>query len=477
MHSGAVNAQSMNWFKENNIFDARKNGRATAPPAKVKAPVGAKTPPPAKTTSVVPVKAAPTLPRRPANKTEQAHAAIVKRIGRGDNRHNKVFSNCVPPEYGHRADDMSACSHKLEYARARDLREHFSSDNEREAMRATLRFATNYVTGYISSKDMLAFGRAENVNTKDGLEYVQESQCTICGYKFKDNTRPWLLYVVLREPPRAPSEGDEPEPPQPPNTPDRFDFACFDCTEEFKDPLNSFEIYPGLTAVHTKKLFESGFFYQYIFPLEFNVQYFKRDKIQIKHHEGPFETMQRLLRDHRGPNEHIMYISFSTTGGLVLKETNYDARILRYRNLFDAPTVADDVNCFTVSSPSQLMKALDDRRFDTINGTVFVEMYGFAIQEFVTGVVTFPVRPVKGNYCVACKKTKLYHNNPVICCSRCGFTNRFVFGDKYDALYFHWEAVQTHKEHNELVRYYDLKLHARICDERLKAALAKNIDV
>nr|WHM28319.1 me53 [Dasychira pudibunda nucleopolyhedrovirus] len=454
----------MNWFKENNIFDNKL----------AKKPAASK--PGASSTASRP--AASPAPRRvkPFNKSELAHAAIVKRIGRGSDRLNEISASFVPPEYGFRFDEVPACSHKLEYACERDLREHFLSDNEREAMKSLLRFATNYVLGYINSKDMLTFGRAAGLKLKNELEYVQESECTMCGYKFKDNTRVWMLYVIVRHPPRAASADEEFVPS--PNTPDCFEFACCDCADNYPDQLNSHQVYPGINSLHAQRLFEAGFFYQYVFPLEYKTEYFTYNDVKIVHHEGPFKIIQRLLREYKRPNEHIVSITLRTTGGVVLKEINHNVRLMRYRNIYKEPTASDDVNCFTVSSSSALMEALDSGVFDSIQGTVFAEIYGFAIQEFVTGVITFPVRPVKGNYCAVCKKNKMYYSNPVLCCSKCGFTNRYIFNGKYDDLYFHPEAVQTHATHSthgEFVRYYNLKLHAKICRERLEEYEAQNL--
>ncbi|QDL56941.1 ME53 [Dione juno nucleopolyhedrovirus] len=449
----------MNWFRENNIFDRRP--ATSVAKSSVPVPVAragrAATPTPAPRTS------------KPVGRTQQMHAAIAKRIKRGANKLNTYYGALVPPEYGFRFDDVPVPSHKLEYAHERDLREHFLSDNEREAMKSLLRFATNYVLGYVNSKDMLMFGRAAGIKVKDGLEHVQESECTMCGYKFKTNTRLWELYVIVRHPPRYDDDNDD-EPVSPKSkAPGNFEFACCDCNDSYHDRLNSHKIYPSINSVHAQRLFEAGFFYQYVFPLEYKVKHFTFNDIEILHHEGPFKIIQRLLQsEYKRPNEHIISLTLSTTGGIVLKEINHNVRLTRYRNIFSAPTTADDVNCFTVTGPSALMEALDSRSFDSIHGTVFAEIYGFAIQEFVTGIITFPLRPVKNGYCTACKKTKMYYTNPVINCSKCGFTNRYIFNGKYDYLYFHPEAVRIYETHNELVRYYDLKLHARICRERLK---------
>ncbi|AHD25504.1 me53 [Choristoneura murinana nucleopolyhedrovirus] len=430
----------MKWFRENNIFDRRspRNAPADRPAAATAGP------------------ASPAARRaKPFNKSEQAHAAIIKRIGRGSDKFNEISASLVPPEYGFRFDNVPACSHKLDYAYERDLREHFLSDNEREAMKSLLRFATNYVLGYVNSKDMLTFGRAAGLKTKDGLEHVQESECTMCGYKFKDNTRVWMLYVIVRQPP-------------PPNALGRFEFACCECADNYHDQLNSHQVYPGISSIHAQRLFEAGFFYQYVFPLEYKLEHFTFNDVKIVHHEGPFKIIQRLLREYKRPNEHIISITLRTTGGVALKVNDDNVRLMRYRNIYKEPTASDDVNCFTVSSPSTLMKTIANGTFNSIQGTVFAEIYGFAIQEFVTGVITFPLKPAKGSYCTACKKNKMYYTNPVINCSKCGFTNRYIFNGKYDYIYFHPEAVQTHAAHGEFVRYYDLKLHAKICRERLE---------
>ncbi|AAP29907.1 me53 [Choristoneura fumiferana multiple nucleopolyhedrovirus] len=443
----------MKWFRENNIFDKRSSRTAAAD----KPAVATQGP------------ASPAARRvKPLNKSEQAHAAIIKRIGRGSDKLNDISASLVPPEYGFRFDNVPACSHKLEYACERDLREHFLSDNEREAMKSLLRFATNYVLGYVNSKDMLTFGRAANLKTKDGLEHVQESECTMCGYKFKENTRVWMLYVIVRHPPRSLSASEEPAAPPSPDAPGHFEFACCECADNYHDQLNSHQVYPGISSVHAQRLFKSGFFYQYVFPLEFRLEHFTFNDIKIVHHDGPFKIMQRLLREYKRPNEHIISITLRTTGGIALKVINDNVRLMRYRNIYKEPTASDDVNCFTVSSRSTLMETIDNGTFNAIQGTVFAEIYGFAIQEFVTGVVTFPLKPVKGGHCISCKKNKMYYTNPIINCSKCGFTNRYIFKNKYDHIYFHAEAVQTHAINGEFIRYYDLKLHAKICRERLE---------
>ena len=446
----------MNWFRENNIFNAPQRSTTAQLPA-------------ARLTKVATPAASPCVRRPPIktllNKTEQAHVACVKRIGRVNSKPNDSAAGHVSPEFGHR---FETSYDNLESDIVRDLRVHFLSDNERAAMKATLQFATNYVTGYINSKDMLTFNQTTQFKTKHDLEHVQESVCTICGYKFKENTRPWFLFVIVRQPPMTSDEDEVRQ--KPPNKPGSFEFACSDCSEEHNDPLNTYEIYPKINSVHIKRLFEAGFFYQYIFPLEFEVEYFRHTDIEIKQHKGPFKVLQQLLLEYKNPNETIMFIALRTTGDLVLKEINHNVQLNRYRNVFKTPTSAKDVNCFIINDPSNLMEALTDNRFDRINGTLFAEIYGYAIQEFVTGVITFPVRPTKSGYCTACKKAKMYYSNPVINCSRCGFTNRYIFKGKYDDYYFHQEAVQTHAAHGEFIRYYDINLHKKICHERLEDA-------
>jgi hypothetical protein len=440
----------MNWFKKNNIFNTPQRSPAARP-------------------LLTRVESAPPCVRRPPtktqlNKTEQMHAACVKSIRR-TSKSNISGAGHVPPEYGHR---FETSYDTLESDVVRDLRLHFLSENERAAMLATLRFATNFVTGYINSKDMLTFNQMTQFKTKQDLEHVQESACTICGYKFKDNTRPWFLFVIVRQPPKTDDEDNGGVQDKPPNKPGSFEFACTDCSEKHNDPLNTHEIYPKINSLHVKRLFEAGFFYQFIFPLEFKLEHFTQKNIEIKQHKGPFKVLQQLLIDYKRPNETIMFISLKTTGDLVLKEVNYNVQLSRYRNVFKTPTSANDVNCFAINDPSSLMEAIADGRFDRINGTLFAEIYGYAIQEYVTGVITFPVRPAKAGYCAECKKTKMYYSNPVLNCSRCGFTNRYVFKGKYDELYFHPEAVKTHISNGEFIRYYDIKLHKNICRQHLE---------
>lgn len=424
----------MNWFRENNIFDDRRMQKS----------VGGKT--------ALPSKLKPQQQQQ--NKNEQAYADIIKVVKRGKNNLNKISACFVPPEYGFQFDDVS---HRgLDYNVERDLREHFLSDNEREAMKSLLRFATNYMLGYINSKDMLTFGRsAGSMKVKDKLEHVQESECTMCGYKFKDNTRVWLLYVIVRR-----SKDD--------NVPITFEFACCECHDNYRDSLNSYQIYPHIESVHVRKLFEAGFFYQYIFPLNFKNTQLTLKNIEITKHDGPFKIIQELLRKHKRPNDHIIYITLRTMNGIVLKEINHNVQLSRYRNIFKKPTVSDDINCFIVNDPSALMEAITNKSFDSIHGTLFAEIHLLEIEEFVTGVITFPVKPSKNNSCSACKRTKKFYNNPVINCSRCGFTNRYNFKGDYDYIYFNPKAVQTHETNGEIVRYYDLKLHDIICKQNLK---------
>nr|UIX56143.1 ME53 [Hyphantria cunea nucleopolyhedrovirus]UIX56282.1 ME53 [Hyphantria cunea nucleopolyhedrovirus] len=457
----------MNWFRENNIFDAKPAKAPRGKPADKKQQ-GAAAPSTVARQFASAAAASPVTRRGKLNKSQQTYETIATRLKRGKNIQNKMSAGLVPPEYGFQfEDEPTPCSHTLDYSQERDLREHFLSENERKAMKSLLRFATNYVLGYVNSKDMLTFGRAARLQVKNGLEHVQESECTMCGYKFKDNTRLWMLYVIVRQPPRKPSAGDEPEPEPPRNVPGSFEFACCDCGNSYHPQLHSHQVYPSINSLHAQRLFEAGFFYQYVFPLQYQRRWVTDDSLQVVNQNGPFQIVQELLKKHKRPNDHIISITLSTTGGVVLKEVNHGAKLTRYRNIFNKPTVSDDVDCFTVSSPSALMAALENDTFKTIQGTVFVEIYGFSIQEFVTGVITFPMKPVKGSYCTACKKNKMYYSNPVINCSKCGFTNRYIFNGKYDYIYFHPEAVQTHATHGELIRYYDLKLHVKICRERM----------
>lgn len=103
----------------------------------------------------------------------------------------------MPPEFGNKFEGLPAYSDKLDFKQERDLRMHFMSDLERDIMKATLKFSTNYIMGYINSKDMRMTGKfaSRPVKYKKTMEHMSDSRCTTCNYRFKDNTREWFCML------------------------------------------------------------------------------------------------------------------------------------------------------------------------------------------------------------------------------------------------------------------------------------------
>ncbi|ANF29666.1 me53 [Catopsilia pomona nucleopolyhedrovirus] len=394
-----------------------------------------------------------------ANSKMPTPSPIGRVIVRGKNENNPVHAIYVCPEYGEQFDKQIAHTKRLDYYRERDIRDHFLSDIERDVMLATLKFATNYVQGFINSKDMRLTGRNDKFKFKSKLEYVAETCCTVCKYKFKENTRMWFLYVVVNK-------------NMPTNDPERFDFCCNECFPKMGDALNTYELYPKFHLIDVHALSREGFFNHYIFPFDVSYVNFYKKEFQITDHNGDvFELIKNLLMYHKKYNENILNIELATVAGLVLKESYTSVLIQRYRHMINAykPTTIDDVDCFIAEGSSEMAHALKTRMFYNIKGTVFATVSVRAHKELPQlysgnggNVITFPVRPVANNYCKLCKKTKMHYRHPVLYCTKCGFTNRYHFGDKYKNCTYNSSVVKSYEAHNEMILFYDINEHKKL---------------
>ncbi|ABM05423.1 ME53 [Maruca vitrata nucleopolyhedrovirus] len=367
------------------------------------------------------------------------------------NRRDGYF---VPPDFGNKFEGLPKYSDKLDFKQERDLRMHFLSDLERDIMKATLKFATNYIIGYVNNKDMRMMGKfaSRSVKNKKSTEHMSESRCTSCNYRFKDDTRVWFLYVVIHI-------------KKPLDDPTRIDICCQDCYLYHNDALNSYEIYPSINSADLKHLAKERFFYQYIFPVSLDYTTEVKELRIDDHNCKVFEMIRRIIQNHKGSNECIEKIDLSTTGGLVLRETYNNIVLRRYRNIGVRPDVADDVDCFMLQDQSEMMDALQDNRFSGIKGTVFATVTIKRFTQALDGPITFPLKSklttAPNNYCKLCKKTKLYYKNPVLYCTKCGFTNVFHFY-KYSEFVYCPEAVKSFEMHNEMILYYDLKMYKKL---------------
>ncbi|AOT85487.1 me53 [Cyclophragma undans nucleopolyhedrovirus] len=340
----------------------------------------------------------------------------------------------------------------------RDLRQYFLSEVERTIMLATLKFSTNYIQGYIDSRDMRLMGKSAAAAAANGdlvkykaktTENVVESICTICKYKFKDDVKPWFLYVIVNK-------------DKPLNDPHRFDICCFECKNVTTNMLYCHEIYPRVHILDLHRLFRERFFFRYIFPFEVDCIKTYTKKYQITDHHGKlFELMQNLVLEHRRANEHIVEINLSTTAGLALKEKYSYIRLQRYRSMTDKPATADDVNCFVVEGDSEMLKALKTKMFQEIKGTVFASVLVREYSNMPDCVITFPLN--NSAFCKVCKKTKMHYKNPILYCTRCGFTDRHHFpNNKFMFLNYFSKAVKKYYMHNEMILYYDISLYKRL---------------
>nr|AFN09044.1 ME53 [Bombyx mori nucleopolyhedrovirus] len=441
------------FFRENNIFDAPKTGGkgrvkslptpvANSPLSPVRQPLKSNIKPPTRIS----------LPTRTFSAKSLEHSSISSSIVSKKPVVNRKDGYFVPPEFGNKFESLPAYSDKLDFKQERDLRMHFMSDLERNIMKATLKFSTNYIMGYINSKDMRMTGKfaSSSVKYKKTTEqHMSDSRCTTCNYRFKDNTRAWFLYVVVHI-------------GKPLDDSDRIDICCQKCYLYHNVPKTSYEIYPSINLVDLSYLARERFFYQYIFPVSLeHTTEVKELKID-DHNCKVFEIIRRIIRNHKEPNERIQTIDLSTTGGLVLRETYTNIVLQRYRSMCTRPDAADDVNCFILQEPSEMMAALQDNRFSGIKGTVFATVKVKKFTEVLDGgAITFPSRPTINNYCKLCKKTKLYYKNPVLYCTKCGFTNVYHFPE-YSKLVYYSKAIKNFEMHNEMIIYYDLKMYKKL---------------
>ncbi|AVA31115.1 me53 [Oxyplax ochracea nucleopolyhedrovirus] len=379
-------------------------------------------------------------------------------IVRGKNECNPANVLYLPPDYGNRFKKQNSLLKKLDCPVERDIREYFLSDVERKLMLATLNFATNYVQGYINTKDMRLASKwpGEMIKVKSTAESVTETHCTMCKYKFKENTRVWLLYVIVR-------------PNKPAKDPNKFNFCCNLCYSDTQDVINSYEIYPKFHLTDLHCLLREGFFHQYIFPLFCNRGKLYEKKYEIeKHYANVFELIQSLLLQYKKPEESVLKIELSTSTGSILNEHYSIVRVQRYRRMLcdvaDVVNNIDDVDCFIIDGTSEMMKLIKSNKSfcdvkDVVTATLLIRPYEF--QQQIGGVFTFPVKTIKSNYCVLCKRTKMYYKHPVLYCTKCGFTSKYRFY-KYSQLKYYPEIVKTYEMGNEMILFYDLDEYKKI---------------
>jgi hypothetical protein len=360
-----------------------------------------------------------------------------------DNIHNPGNLLYTCPEYGYCFQKETTRVKRLDYQKEHDIREFFLSDIERKVMLATLKFSTNYVLGFIDSKDIRKASKDDQFKYKT-KEHLVEAICTVCNYKFSDNTRLWHLSVWVRRDKK------------------KFDFCCKDCSVAAEDCLNMYDIYPRLSLNDLHHLNREGFFSRYIFPMD--VGYYsiiQQKRVEITDHHGDvFKIIQRLLLEHKLPEQHIFSITLSNMSHRVLVEEYKRIELQRYRCMIEKPQTRDDVNCFIVDNGSEMLDAVKNNTFKSIKGTVFAIIKYRTHKSVFAGVLTFPLKFSKNEYCQLCKKLKMYYKNPVLYCTKCGFTNRNQFIDKgtknFSDCLFETDFIKSRELNDEMILYYDM---------------------
>ncbi|AKN81021.1 ME53 [Lonomia obliqua multiple nucleopolyhedrovirus] len=384
--------------------------------------------------------------------SEKKSPILLPHSSKKDNSSNPGYKVYISPEYGNKFETGGVLKKKINIVEGEDIRDYFLSSTERNIMLATLKFSTNYVQGFVDSKDMRLMGKFDKrlAIFKTKSEFTCETYCTICMYKFKENTRLWYLYVIVRKDKAL-------------DDPSRFDICCNLCNIKVNDIMNTYEIYPRIHIRELHYLSSEGFFSRYIFPFDFtyaNQQQNRQKRLKIDDHHGDLlQIMQRLLFEYRdNDSEHVKDITLSTTGGIILKEQYDNIYVQRYRSMVTKPSSVNDVNCFMVDGKSEMLDAIQSKLFYQIKGTVFASINFCVHKSSFDGIITFPLRPDKNTYCILCKKSKMYHKNPILYCTKCGFTSKYHFktSSHFSNLNYISKAIQTVSMHNEMILYYDI---------------------
>jgi Baculoviridae ME53 len=421
------------FFKMFNIFNVPKTTLKTAPKN-----ARTKSLPSNGTTSNV-------VNTRSSSLRKAALGEKTKPFVRGNNNKGSIFY--TSPEFGDKFKDDEPKVKRLDSTIPHDIRSYFLSEIERKAMLATLKFSTNYVYGVIDTKDIRLMGAmADQFKYKTKESYV-ESRCTVCNYRFNDNTRAWKLYVWVHK------DKDL-------NDSKRFDFCCEECALNEDDYMNIHEIYPHINLTDFHKLNKDGFFTCYIFPQDvgfYNVEI--QRNIEVTNHNGnPYKIIQQILMEHKKEDEHIISITLATMGHKVLVEEYKRIDLQRYKCSTEEPTSIDEVDCFLVCDDSEMMEAVKTKIFTKILGTVFATVKIRPHKSSFVGVITFPLRFLR--FCALCKKPKLYNKNPILYCTKCGFTTRYRFANrefkKFLDLPFDNKYVKSREVNNEMILYYDV---------------------
>ncbi|UZE89695.1 ME53 [Parapoynx stagnalis nucleopolyhedrovirus] len=432
-----------------NIFNDPKSASKSAPKSPAKSPP--KSDPKNVRTKSLPSTGgtitSPVVNTRSSSLRKAALGKKTKNFIRGDNADNEGVLVWTSPEFGDKFKDDEPKLKRLDTTDPHDIRSYFLSEIERQVMLATLKFSTNYVCGFIDTKDMRLMGaEADQFKYKTRECYV-ESYCTVCKYRFNDNIRRWQLSVWVHHKKEL-------------NDPKRFDFCCTDCAVEVEDILNIHEIYPRINLNDLHHLNDAGFFTCYIFPQDvgyYNVEQQKSIEF-INHHGNPYKIIQQVLMKYKQENEHILSITLTTMGRTVFVEQYKRIDLQRYRCSVEEPASIDEVDCFLVNDDSEMMKSIQEKRFRQVLGTVFAVVKFRTHKSNFAGVITFPLNILR--FCELCKKPKLYNKNPILYCTKCGFTTRYRFANKefknFLELPFDNDFVKSREFNNEMILYYDV---------------------
>nr|UWK31530.1 me53 [Spodoptera exigua multiple nucleopolyhedrovirus] len=324
----------------------------------------------------------------------------------------------------------------------KDLRGRFLSNQNFQLMKYVLRFATNYVQGTYLVNDL------KEMECTD-LKYGEVERRTVCqggcGKKFTGGNK--LLFCVID------NNGDDDDVDDGGN--EKFKVVCHVCSNDYayKRRYEVMQLFPTVSLSVVERLCEVGFITKYIFPidLEYTVT---ETRTEVCNYHNFYKMVKSIIREKK-TNEHITEIKLSTYGRDLFIETDENCAMRNGQNEYNEHVYELEFH----PSPSTMIPFVQTYAekkpltyFYTVTKRVYLSFFDYA--------VCFPIKCI--NYCKMCKQDKLYFKiNPVLYCSKCGFTDASFFKNApfLKNTVFLAKCVKAKTLPPTRIYYYDMNLY------------------
>jgi hypothetical protein len=326
----------------------------------------------------------------------------------------------------------------------RDLRQRFLAKENIYLMRAVARFSSNYVQGILSIADT---HQMQRVDTRLTANLKKTAMCQgKCNKSFTRQTPSKFLFAVIDLNVKI---------EDPATRWSKYKLVCFNCSNEYNytEEFACIELFPNLSLRNVERLCELGFITKFIFPIDLNYTT-ETVTTRVLNYHNFFEQVNEIVTA-KSDKEQITSIRLHTYG----------------RDLFVETIDNVSMNISIDATGKTVMKLQFGRESSMLqfvntysNQIMLTYFYAVTKRTYKTTydyVVYFPIKCEL--VCKQCKDKVYKKINPILYCTRCGYTDSLFFTNSalLHKVNFDANCVKTVIQKAASIVYFDVSNYTK----------------